>query len=202
MGKYLDIRYCCERILALLLLVILCPLLMIISVFVGLFVGWPIMFTQERTGYKEKSFLFYKFLSMNQLKGRTGQLLPDQQRLTAFGSFLRKTSLDELPQLFNILKGDMSFIGPRPLIVDYLSRYNSHQRRRHNVKPGMTGLAQVKGRNRISWKEKFEYDVYYIDHVSLMMDVMIVFKTMIKVLGFRDVNASSENTMETFYGKN
>ncbi|MEK6494841.1 sugar transferase [Myroides odoratimimus] len=149
--------------------------------------GKPFFF-QERPGKGERIFKIIKFKSMNDKKGLEGELLPDAERLTAIGSFVRKTSLDEIPQLINVLKGDMSLIGPRPLLVSYLKLYDTFEKRRHEVRPGITGWAQVNGRNAISWKRKFELDVYYVDNMSLLLDIKILIKTIGKVLGSKDIS--------------
>ena len=200
MNLYLRVSYSVEPVIALMLVLMLFPLLVILSIGVWISMGRPVLFKQKRVGYQEKIFMFYKFRSMNDDVDDLGKLLPDMQRMTHFGRFLRKSSLDELPQLLNIIKGEMSFVGPRPLLVDYLTRYNSEQRKRHHVKPGVTGLAQVNGRNAISWEEKFRFDVLYINKVSLIMDAAIVFKTVFKVFFSRGVNASDDDTMKVFEG--
>jgi lipopolysaccharide/colanic/teichoic acid biosynthesis glycosyltransferase len=161
--------------------------------------GKPFFF-QSRPGKNEKIFRIIKFKTMNDKKDADGNLLPDAERTTAMGSFVRKTSLDEIPQLLNVIKGDMSLIGPRPLLVKYLPLYNEEQRKRHNVKPGITGWAQINGRNAISWGEKFKYDVYYVNNLSFVLDFKIILLTIKKVL-FRDgVNSGSDETMPTFTG--
>ena len=181
-------------------LVVLSPVMGITAVLVAVKLGRPVLFTQTRQGYKERIFKMYKFRSMTDERDGRGELLPDEVRLTPFGRRLRSTSLDELPELFNIIKGDMSLVGPRPLLVQYLPLYNRRQRRRHDVKPGITGLAQINGRNSISWEEKFEYDVRYVETLSFRGDIRILFETVFKV--FRREGISSENsaTMEDFTG--
>ncbi len=181
-------------------LVVLSPVMGITAVLVAVKLGRPVLFTQTRPGYKERIFKMYKFRSMTDERDGRGELLPDEVRLTPFGRRLRSTSLDELPELFNIIKGDMSLVGPRPLLVQYLPLYNRRQRRRHDVKPGITGLAQINGRNSISWEEKFEYDVRYVETLSFREDIRILFETVFKV--FRREGISSENsaTMEDFTG--
>ena len=159
-----------------------------------------VIFTQERPGLDERIFSLYKFRTMTDEKDENGELLPDEQRLTKFGRLLRSTSLDELPELVNILKGDMSVVGPRPLLVKYLERYDSHQKRRHEVRPGFTGYAQVHGRNAISWEEKFDLDVYYVDHVSFLMDWKIILKTVKTVIKREGINSETAATMEEFKG--
>jgi lipopolysaccharide/colanic/teichoic acid biosynthesis glycosyltransferase len=161
--------------------------------------GRPFFF-QRRPGLHGKIFKVIKFKTMNDKKSRTGNLLPDEQRLTAVGNLIRKSSLDELPQLLNVIKGDMSLIGPRPLLVDYLPLYNEIQKKRHCVKPGITGWAQVNGRNTISWQQKFEYDVWYVDHLSFMLDFRIIFLTLKKVFKSEGISSTSSATMERFTG--
>lgn len=166
--------------------------------------GAGVFFTQDRPGKNEKIFKALKFKTMTDECDPEGNLLPDADRLTSVGKFIRSTSIDELPQLINILKGDMAFIGPRPLLVQYLPLYSEEQHRRHDVTPGMSGWAQVNGRNNISWKRKFELDVYYVDHISARMDIVVFFKTIKKVLKREDINSSEEGvaTMEAFNGQN
>ena len=166
--------------------------------------GAGVFFTQDRPGKNEKIFKALKFKTMTDERDSDGNLLPDGERLTKVGRFIRSTSIDELPQLINILRGDMAFIGPRPLLVQYLPLYSGEQHRRHDVTPGMSGWAQVNGRNNISWQKKFELDVYYVDHISLAMDVKVFFTTVRKVFGRDDINTTTGNsaTMEAFNGKN
>ena len=167
--------------------------------------GWKgVFFTQERPGKNEKIFKALKFKTMTDERDADGNLLPDAMRLTKVGRFIRSTSIDELPQLVNILKGDMAFIGPRPLLVQYLPLYNDEQRRRHDVTPGMSGWAQVNGRNNISWTKKFEYDVYYVDNIGLKMDILVFFQTIGKVLFRKDINTTTgqSETMDYFAGTN
>ncbi len=163
--------------------------------------GTP-FFLQSRPGKNEKIFKIVKFKTMNSLRGENGELLPDKDRLTSIGKFVRKYSLDEIPQLFNVLIGDMSLIGPRPLIIEYLPIYNETQKKRHNVKPGITGWAQINGRNSITWQKKFELDVWYVDNINFILDIKIFVKTFIKVLQKKDVNLSNDLTSEYFNGKN
>ena len=158
-------------------IVVLSPILLITALLVKMKLGSPVIFKQERPGLNEKIFTLYKFRTMTDEKDENGNLMPDEVRLTKFGKWLRSTSLDELPELFNILKGDMSIVGPRPLLPEYLPRYNRYQARRHEVRPGFTGLAQVRGRNAISWEEKFDWDVKYVDHISFLLDMKIIFRT-------------------------
>ena len=161
-------KRCMDFILSLAAILVLSPVYLIVAIFVRVKLGSPILFCQKRPGKDEKIFNMYKFRTMTDERDENGELLPDEVRLTKFGKFLRSTSLDELPELFNILKGDMSIIGPRPLLVEYLPRYNAEQRRRHEVRPGLSGLAQANGRNAISWEQKFKYDVEYVDHVTFL----------------------------------
>ena len=183
-------------------ILLLSPVLLILWVAVRLKLGSPALFKQERPGKKGKIFTIYKFRTMTDAKNKDGELLSDRDRLTPFGSFLRKTSLDELPELFNIIKGDMSVIGPRPLLVKYLSRYSTDQARRHEVRPGLTGWAQVNGRNAISWSEKFCLDVWYVDHVTFMTDLKIFFMTIKAVLKREGISQENQATMEEFMGNN
>lgn len=175
-------------------------LYIIIAIFVKMKLGSPVLFKQERPGKNETVFMLYKFRSMTDARDQNGNLLPDNERLPAFGRMLRKSSLDELPELFNIIKGDMSIVGPRPLLVQYLSRYNQFQHRRHEVRPGLTGYAQAYGRNSLSWEEKFEKDVYYVDHLSFGLDIRILFKTIVTVLKREGISSETSATMEVFMG--
>lgn len=172
---------------ALILVMLLLPVYLVLYVLIIIFLGKPAIFRQERPGKDGVIFRVMKFRSMTNETDKDGNLLPDAQRLTKFGWFLRKSSLDEIPQLFNVLKGDMSFIGPRPLLVRYLPYYNEEEKRRHNVRPGITGLAQVNGRNAISWKAKFAYDIKYVDNITFLGDVKIVLQTIQKVLKRSDI---------------
>ena len=181
-------------------LVILSPLLLILWILVRSKLGFPVLFTQERPGRKEKIFKLYKFRTMTDARDENGNLLPDEVRLTAFGKMLRSTSLDELPELFNILKGDMSLIGPRPLLVKYLPLYNEEQKHRHDVRPGLTGLAQVNGRNAISWEKKFEYDVEYVRNLSFLLDCRILLQTVKAVFKREGISSATDATMEAFKG--
>ena len=181
-------------------LVVLSPLLGITALLVRTKLGSPVVFKQARPGMNEKIFYLYKFRSMTNEVGEDGRLLPDAQRLTKFGKFLRASSLDELLELVNIIKGDLSIVGPRPLLVRYLPRYNKHQMRRHEVRPGFTGLAQVNGRNAISWDEKFDWDVKYVDSISFLDDWKIIFKTVDTVLRREGINAADDATMPEFMG--
>jgi undecaprenyl phosphate N,N'-diacetylbacillosamine 1-phosphate transferase len=188
--------------ISLISIIVLFPLMLV--VWVALLIanqGKPLFF-QERPGKDERIFKIIKFKTMNDRTDAEGNLLPDSVRLTAVGAIVRKTSLDELPQLFNVLVGDMSLIGPRPLRTFYLPLYSEEQKRRHEVRPGITGWAQINGRNTISWTEKFKYDVYYVDHLNFTLDLKIIFLTLSKVFRAKDINASKEVTMERFNGKN
>ncbi|HRW21448.1 MAG TPA: sugar transferase [Bacteroidales bacterium] len=189
-----------DFIFAFVLIIILFPLLLAIYLLVLIKLGKPAIFKQQRPGYKEKIFTIYKFRTMTDKKDNEGNLLPDSERLTKFGKFLRSTSIDELPELFNILKGDMSFIGPRPLLVQYIPLYNSHQGRRHEVRPGLSGLSQVNGRNAISWEEKFNLDVEYVDCQSIIYDLKLIFKTIHKVILREGISSNTASTMEPFKG--
>jgi len=161
--------------------------------------GKPFFF-QDRPGKNEKIFKVIKFKTMTDERGRDGELLPDKKRLTTIGSLVRKTSLDEIPQLLNVIKGDMSLVGPRPLLVQYLPLYNKKQKRRHEVKPGITGWAQVNGRNTVGWQKKFEYDVWYVDHLTFLLDIKIIFMTIFKVFKSEGISANGQVTMEEFKG--
>lgn len=189
-----------DLILSLISLIVLSPVLLIIALLVRLKLGRPVIFRQERPGLNEKIFTLYKFRTMTNETDKNGELLPDSTRLTKFGGFLRSTSLDELPELLNIIKGDMSIVGPRPLLVKYLPLYNDHQRHRHDVRPGLTGWAQVNGRNAISWEEKFDLDIEYVNNISLLLDLKIIFLTIKKVFLREGINQPGEATMEYFTG--
>jgi undecaprenyl phosphate N,N'-diacetylbacillosamine 1-phosphate transferase len=189
-----------DRLLALIALVITSPAIVICLIVLFITNRGKVWFIQPRPGYREKIFHVVKFKTMTDQRDASGKLLPDDQRLTAIGKFIRRTSLDELPQLVNVLKGDMSFVGPRPLLADYLPLYNSEQRRRHDVKPGITGWAQVNGRNTISWKQKFEYDIWYVDNISFGLDMRILFLTALKVMKAEGISSETSMTMEKFRG--
>ena len=189
-----------DFILSLMALIVLSPVLLIVAILVRLKLGSPVIFTQERPGKDEKIFKLYKFRTMTDERDSSGELLSDEIRLTKFGKWLRSTSLDELPELINILKGDMSIVGPRPLLVKYLPRYNKHQARRHEVRPGFTGYAQVNGRNSISWEEKFDLDVQYVDNVTFLGDWKIIIQTVGVVLKRDGISSSTSDTMEEFMG--
>ncbi|MDV7767094.1 sugar transferase [Peribacillus sp. CSMR9] len=191
-----------DFILSLIAIIILSPVLLIVAILVRVKLGSPILFQQKRPGMNEKIFMMYKFRTMTDERDENGGLLPDSVRLTRFGRLLRSTSLDELPELFNILKGDMSIVGPRPLLVQYLPIYNEHQKRRHEVRPGLSGLAQVNGRNAISWENKFNLDVKYVDNLSFIGDWKIIFLTIKKVFVREGINSEVAATMEPFKGSN
>lgn len=188
--------FCC----ALAAVIVLSPVMAVTALLVRLKLGSPVIFKQERPGLNGKIFTLYKFRTMTDEKDADGNLLPDEVRLTKFGKLLRSTSLDELPELFNILNGDMSVVGPRPLLVRYLPLYNEHQARRHEVRPGFTGYAQVHGRNAISWEEKFDLDVEYVDHVTFLRDWKIIFRTVKTVLKREGISSDTSETMEEFRG--
>ena len=189
-----------DFILSLIASIILSPVMLMVAVGVRVKLGSPVLFKQQRPGKNEKIFNMYKFRTMTDERDENGELLPDEVRLTKFGKTLRSTSLDELPELFNIVKGDMSIVGPRPLLVRYLPLYNERQKHRHDVRPGFTGLAQVNGRNSISWEEKFEWDVKYVEHITFWGDVKIIFKTVKTVLTHEGISSASSVTMEPFQG--
>lgn len=188
--------FCC----ALLAIIVLSPVMLVTALVVRIRLGSPVLFKQERPGLNGKIFTLYKFRTMTDQKDAQGNLLPDEVRLTSFGKKLRTTSLDELPELINMLKGDMAVVGPRPLLVSYLPLYNRHQARRHEVRPGFTGYAQVHGRNSISWEEKFDKDVYYVDHISFWGDWKIIFQTVKTVLRREGISSDTAATMELFRG--
>ena len=189
-----------DFILSLIALIILSPILLIVAILVRIKLGSPIIFNQQRPGKNEKIFTLYKFRTMTDKKDENGNLLPDSERLTKFGKLLRSTSLDELPELINILKGNMAIVGPRPLLVEYLSLYNKKQKHRHDVRPGLTGLAQVNGRNSISWEEKFNDDLKYIKKITFIGDVKIILKTVEKVFKREGISQDDNVTMKKFQG--
>ena len=191
-----------EFFIALIGLILASPILLIVAILVKTKLGSPILFRQQRVGLNGEIFEMLKFRTMKDVTDSEGNPLPDEERLTKFGQLLRKTSLDELPELWNVLKGDMSLVGPRPLLVEYLPLYSEEQMKRHHVRPGITGYAQVNGRNNISWTKKFELDVYYVENFSLWLDVKILFQTVAKVLGQADINQEGNATMEKFNGMN
>ena len=180
--------------------IVLSPVMGVTAILVRTKLGSPVLFTQDRPGKEGEVFKLYKFRSMTDERDKNGELLPDEVRLTSFGRKLRSTSLDELPELFNILKGDMAVVGPRPLLVRYLDRYNEHQARRNEVRPGFTGLAQINGRNAISWEDKFDWDVKYVDHITFLGDWKIIFQTVKTVLTHEGISSDSSATMEEFMG--
>lgn len=181
-------------------LIVLSPVMGVTAIAVSRNLGKPVLFSQERPGKDEKVFKLYKFRSMTDEKDASGEMLPDEVRLTNFGKLLRSTSLDELPELLNIIKGDMAIVGPRPLLVRYLPRYNEKQKRRHEVRPGLTGLAQVHGRNSVGWEEKFDWDVKYVDNVSFVEDIKIILMTIKSVLKKEGISSETSDTMEEFLG--
>jgi sugar transferase EpsL len=189
-----------DLVIAVFGLVILSPFILLITIMVGLFIGTPILFRQLRPGYKARPFYIYKFRTMTDARDLNGNLLPDSERLTGFGRFLRSLSLDELPEIYNILRGDMSVVGPRPLITEYLPLYSPEQMRRHDVYPGLTGWAQINGRNAIDWPTRFSLDVWYVDHRSFWLDIQIIFKTIWKVIKRENVNQPGQATIEYFTG--
>jgi lipopolysaccharide/colanic/teichoic acid biosynthesis glycosyltransferase len=185
---------------SLIALILLFPLLLFIVVLIRLKLGSPVIFKQDRPGLNEKIFTLYKFRTMTDKKDDQGVLLPDSERLTKFGKFLRSTSIDELPGLINIIKGDMSIVGPRPLLVEYLELYNSEQRKRHELRPGLSGYAQINGRNALSWEDKFKLDVVYVNNVTFKHDIGIILKTILKVIKREGISSSNSVTMEKFKG--
>lgn len=189
-----------DILLSLIALIVFSPILLVTAVLVRVKLGSPVIFKQKRPGLDGKIFTLYKFRTMTDAKDKEGKLLPDEVRLTKFGKLLRSTSLDELPELLNILFGDIAVIGPRPLLVEYLPRYNTEQRRRHEVRPGLSGLAQVNGRNAISWEDKFKYDVQYVDNVTFLGDWKIIFQTILNVFKREGINSDTSATMEVFMG--
>ncbi|WP_304503057.1 sugar transferase [Alteribacillus sp. YIM 98480] len=189
-----------DLILTLIAIIALSPVIILVAILVREKLGSPVLFKQERPGLNEKIFIMYKFRTMKDERDKNGELLPDSVRLTKFGELLRATSLDELPELLNILKGDMSIIGPRPLLVQYLPLYNDHQKRRHEVRPGLSGLAQINGRNAISWEDKFNLDVEYVDNVSFIGDLKTIFLTLKKVFVKEGINSETAATVEPFKG--
>lgn len=183
---------------ALCILIVLSPILLVSIILIKLSTGESAFFVHQRPGYKEKPIKVLKLCTMNNKRDANGVLLPNMERITKIGSFMRKSSIDELPQLINVLKGDLSLVGPRPLEMRYLPHYSEEQRKRHNVKPGITGYAQVNGRNKVSWEDKFKMDVWYVENVSFALDVKILFQTFIKVIKKDDVNSDENNTVKPF----
>ena len=192
------IKRCLDFLLSLCAIIILSPVLLVLCILVRTKLGSPVLFCQERPGRNEKIFKLYKFRSMTDERDEKGELLPDEIRLTGFGRLLRSTSLDELPELFNILKGDMSLIGPRPLLVRYLPWYTEEERHRHDVRPGLTGLAQVNGRNALGWEDRFRYDLMYVDHLTFLMDLKILGMTVGKVLKRSGTLSGADQTVADF----
>jgi undecaprenyl phosphate N,N'-diacetylbacillosamine 1-phosphate transferase len=190
-----------DILLSVLALLVLFPIMLTVAVLVRTKLGSPVSFKQARPGKDEKIFKLYKFRTMTSATDSKGNLLPDSERLTKFGKFIRSTSLDELPSLLNIIKGDMSIVGPRPLLVEYLPLYNDEQKQRHLVKPGLTGWAQINGRNVTSWEQRFTNDVYYVNNMSLLLDMKIVVKTIVKVCKRSGISAAGQVTMEKFKGE-
>jgi sugar transferase EpsL len=189
-----------DLLITLPLLILISPLMLLIGFCSLFFLGRPVLFRQERIGYQEQPFTLYKFRSMREICDRSGRPLPDEARLSRYGRLLRVTSVDEFPALWNVLKGNMSLVGPRPLLPEYLARYTAFQRRRHEVRPGVTGWVQVNGRNSLTWKEKFELDVWYVDHVSLWLDIRIQWMTVWHVLRRDGINQAGHATMPEFIG--
>jgi sugar transferase EpsL len=189
-----------DLVVAVLGLAILSPFMLIVAILVRILLGSPVIFRQLRPGYKERPFYLYKFRTMSDARDASGRLLPDSERLTGFGRLLRALSLDEWPEVFNILRGEMSLVGPRPLLMEYLPLYNAEQRRRHNVVPGMTGWAQVNGRNALDWPSRFALDVWYVDHWSLWLDVRILLMTLWKVILREGISQPGQATTEYFTG--
>jgi len=189
-----------DLILSVIAIILLSPVFLVVALLVRTKLGTPVIFKQQRPGLNEKIFIMYKFRTMTDERDANGNLLQDSVRLTKFGKLLRSTSLDELPELFNILKGDMSIIGPRPLLVEYLPLYNKYQQRRHEVRPGLSGLAQINGRNAISWEDKFQLDVKYVENLTFINDWKIIFLTLKKVFVREGINSETAATMEPFKG--
>ncbi len=200
--KYVQVKRALDIACSLLALILLSPLLLVTGLLLYIANKGSILFTQERTGMHGNIFRVFKFKTMNDRRDASGKLLPDHVRLTPVGRFVRSTSMDELPQLLNVLRGEMSLIGPRPLLPRYLPLYSPEQNRRHDVRPGITGWAQVNGRNTISWTQKFEYDVWYVDHIGFLLDLRILFLTIRKVLVREGINAGANTTMTPFTGNN
>lgn len=200
MKRYLYIKKLLDLLFALLLLIITSPIIMLVAIAIKIESNGPVLFIQDRPGKDEKIFKIFKFRTMIDESDNVGKSLSNMERITKVGSFLRRTSLDELPQLFNILRGEMSFIGTRPLLVKYLELYNAEQRRRHEVVPGISGWAQVNGRNRLSWKEKFVLDVWYVDNMNFRLDFKIILLTIKQIFANKDINQNEKNTMEDFNG--
>lgn len=194
------VKQLCDRLIAVAALIVVLPLTLLLALLVAQRLGRPVLFRQVRIGRHDRPFGFLKFRSMTRDRDELGNLLPDEMRLTPFGRFLRASSLDEIPQLWNVAKGEMSLIGPRPLLPEYLPRYSASQRRRHEVKPGITGLAQVRGRNAISWEQKFEWDVWYVDHCSLKLDLEILCMTLACLIRREGISQKGHATAAPFMG--
>ncbi len=191
-----------DRLLALLLITLFTPVALVVALAIRVSMGSPVVFAQRRPGKEGKIFTIYKFRTMSDARDADGELLPDEARLGKVGRLIRSTSLDELPQLWNMLKGDMSFIGPRPLLVEYLPLYNERQKKRHDVLPGITGWAQVNGRNAISWQQKFDLDVWYVEHMGFLTDLRVIGKSFAAVFGRKGISQEGQATMEKFNGNN
>lgn len=187
-----------DLVVSLIFLICFFWLYILLALLVKLKLGSPVIFKQERPGLNEKIFTMYKFRTMTNEKDEKGSLLPDKDRLTRFGKFLRSTSLDEIPELWNVLKGEMSLVGPRPLLVSYLSKYNEYEKRRHEVRPGITGWAQINGRNNTTWADRFKNDIYYIENISFLLDIKIIIQTFLKVVRRKNINQSKDVTMKNF----
>lgn len=194
-------KHLIDFLVSFIVFVLALPILLLVAVLLFIVNDGKVFFFQIRPGLHGKPFKIVKFKTMNDKKDKNGELLPDVDRLTKVGAFIRKTSIDELPQLINVLKGDISLVGPRPLLMEYLPLYNAEQAKRHNVKPGITGWAQINGRNAISWSKKFELDIYYVENISLTLDVKILIQTALNVLRSKDINSQTAATMEKFTGK-
>jgi len=190
-----------DIVLSLSALMLLAPLLLLVSILIAVFLGRPVFFRQQRPGLNGEIFTLIKFRSMRDAKDPAGELLPDEKRLTRFGKFLRATSIDEVPELWNVLRGEMSLVGPRPLLVEYMPKYSDEQRRRHEVRPGITGWAQVNGRNSLDWESRFAYDVWYVDNQTFWLDMKILFLTAYKVVRADGISQAGQATMERFPGR-
>ena len=199
-SDYLIFKDICDRLIALTLFILLLPVLIIIATFVFFIIGKPIIFKQKRPGLNGKNFIIYKFRTMKSTTDKEGNLLDDIDRKTKFGNILRSYSIDELLELLNVIKGEMSFVGPRPLLIEYIPLYSKEQFRRHNMKPGITGFAQVNGRNLISWQKKFELDIYYIDNVNFLLDIKIIIKTIWKIIRKEGINRKNNLPVIKFKG--
>lgn len=198
----MQVKNTLDRLVAAIALIVLSPVILVVAIAIYFRIGRPIIFTQPRPGKNGHIFTFYKFRTMTDERDTDGNLLPDEDRLLPFGEWLRQTSLDELPQLWNVIKGDMSFVGPRPLMVEYLPRYNAEQAKRHDVMPGITGWAQINGRNDISWEDKFKFDVFYVENWSFWFDLKILFLTALKVVRKEGITQEGFATCEEFKGSN